>query len=135
MPEIGISENEINTCINLDVPPGWNTYKIGKDIGISVDVISNEQIAFQRDYGAKIYILKEKEWAEVSNIMKYPEGYVLLSRSNGDPFKQGTAVVFPVIPESDKAVTVRIILIGNIYRDGQISDEQTAGYIDVELKP
>jgi hypothetical protein len=135
MPDIGITKEEINTRLHLSAPQGWNTFKIGDDIGLSVDVVTDDQIAFQHDYGAKIFMLEDEKWKEVANFMKYPDGYLVLSQSNGDPFKSGSAVVDPILPELDEAITLRIILIGNIYIAGQITGEQTAGFIDVEIKP
>jgi len=135
MPDIGIPKEEINTRLHLTAPQGWNTFKNGDIIGINVDVVSADQIAFQHDYGAKIFMLEDGKWKEVANFMKYPDGYIVLSQSNGDPFKQGDAGVDPILPELNEAITLRIILIGNIYIDGQITDERTAGYIDVEIKP
>jgi len=135
MPDLGIPKEEINTRLHLSAPQGWNTFKIGDDIGISVDVVSANQIAFQHDYGAKIFVLEDEKWKEVANFMKYPDGYLVLSQSNGDPFKIGSAVVEPILPEFNEAITLRIVLIGNIFIDGQITDEQTAGYVDVKLSP
>jgi len=135
LPDVGIPAEEINKRIKLIAPQEWNTFKTGEVIGISVEVISEDQIAFQHDYDVLIFALKDREWVEVPNLMNYPEGYVLLSKPNGEPFKRGDARVDPILPDLDKNVTVRIIIVGNIYRDGQITEDQTAAYIDLELKP
>jgi hypothetical protein len=135
VPDIGLPDSEMNTRIRLQAPDGWNTLKIGDVVGIDVEVISDDQIAFSHDYGAKIFIYEDQEWREIPNLMKYPDGYLLLTDARGDVFKKGVASVAPVLPKTDKAVLMRIILIGNIYRNGQITTEQTAAYIDLELKP
>jgi hypothetical protein len=134
MPDIGIPDNEINSRFKLTAPEGWNTFKTGEVIGLSIAVISDDQIAFKTD-GAKIFLLEKETWVEIPNFMNYPQGYDLLSPSKNDPFKQGATVVVPQIPDENGNALVRIILIGNIYRDGQITDELTAGYIDVKLTP
>jgi hypothetical protein len=41
----------------------------------------------------------------------------------------------PILDGYGKPISLRIILIGNIYRDGQVTEEQVAAYLDVELKP
>lgn len=134
-PNLGIPDNEFNSKIKLSVPEGWNTYKIGEDVGINVDIVTADQIAFGYDYGARIFKLEDQKWIEIPNLMEYPTGYEIIEQSKGDPFKQGSVVVFPDLSDIKADVTLRIILIGNIYRDGQITDEQTAGYIDVRLIP
>lgn len=134
-PDLGIPIGEFNTRIRLMVPDGWNTYRINHVVGINVDVITTDKIAFGYDYGARIFKLEDGKWIEIPNLEKYPKGYFILMPSQGDPLKQQAASVFPFLSNNKKAVTLRIILIGNIYRDGQITDEQTAGYIDVRLTP
>lgn len=134
-PDLGIPIGEFNTRIRLMVPEGWNTYKINEVVGINVDNFSTDKIAFGYDYGARIFKLEDQKWIEIPNLEKYPEGYFILMPSQGNPLKQGAASVFPVLNDSKEAVTLRIVLIGNIYRDDQITDEQTAGYIDVRLTP
>jgi hypothetical protein len=134
-PNLGIPEDEFNKRIQLMAPKGWNTYKIKDSVAINVDVVSNDQIAFQNNFGAVIFELEGQEWTEIPNLMKYPEGYEVLGPSKGDAFKQGTTVVSPILQDTKLPVTLRIVLIGNIYRNGQITDEQTAGYVDVELTP
>ena len=83
-----------------------------------------------------MFIYEENQWVEIANFMKYPDGYLVLSSLGDNPFsKYGAPAVDPILPDTSKPVTIRIILVGNIYRDGQITDEKTAAYIDVELKP
>jgi hypothetical protein len=135
MPDFGVPSEEMNTKIHLEVPEGWNTYKIGEAIEINVEVIAKEKIAFEYDYDAKIFVLEDKEWVEVPNLMEYPEGTLILPPSNGEPNLQGSASVDPVLPKFDHQVTIRIVLMGNIYRNEQVTNERVASYVDVVLKP
>jgi hypothetical protein len=134
-PDLGIPANEFNSRVRLIAPYGLNNFKINDSVNLSVEVISNDQIMFRTDYGARIFELQDHAWVEVPNLTTYPEGYYLLFPSKGDPFKQGVASVFPVLKDQNQPVRLRIVIIGNIYREGQMTDEQTAGYIDVVLKP
>jgi hypothetical protein len=135
MPDVGIPVVEMNTRIHLQAPDGWNSFKIGDVVGIDVEVISDDQIAFSHDYGAKIFIYEDQEWREIPNFMKYPEGNMILTQANGNYFKHGGVELDPIFPDGSKSVVIRVILIGNIYRNGQITNEQTAAFIDLKLKP
>jgi hypothetical protein len=135
MPDIGIPEAEMNKHFHLEVPDGWNTFKTGEVISINVDVIGDDWIIFPTDLGAIIFILDDGKWIEVANFMTYPEGQFLVSPSHGDPFKQEATAVSPILPDKKQPVTVRIVLWGHIYRDGQPTDERVASYVDVHLKP
>jgi len=136
MPDIGIPESMMNTKIKLEAPDYLNSFTIGETIDLTAEVIANDQVAFAHDYGARMFIYEEPQWVEIANFMKYPDGYLVLTPSSDDSFsKYGAPAVDPILPDTSKPVTVRIILVGNIYRDGQITDEKTAAYIDVELKP
>lgn len=135
MPDIGVPEREINTRLRLSAPDGWNTFLIGDAVSLAVEVITNDQIAFPYDYGAKMYVNEENQWEEIGNFMKYPNGFLVLSSANGSKIKIGDAGVDPVLPETNKAVTLKVVLIGYFYRDGQITNDKTAAYIDIQLKP
>jgi hypothetical protein len=135
MPDIGISQGEINTRVLLAAPAGLNTYKIGEIVSLTVEVVSDDRILFPHDYGAKIFVLEDNQWVEVPNLMEYPDGHITLSPTSGDPLRKGTAGVVPLFPDSNNKQTIRIILIGNIYSNGQLTDDQTAAYIDLEMNP
>jgi hypothetical protein len=133
MPDMGIQEEEINSRILLEAPEGWNTLKSGDIIGLTVSVISDDQIAYKEDE-IIILLLKEGEWVEIPNQMKYPPGINILSQTN-NPFEIGATGVAPILPVVDEKFTLRIVLIGYIYRGGQLTNDRTAAYIDVELSP
>jgi hypothetical protein len=135
LPDIGIPPDEYSKDFKLSAPEGWNTFKVGDAVGLAVEVVSSDQIAFAQDFGARLFIYENNQWVEVANFMNYPEGYLILSPAKNDPLKFGAAFVDPLLPDSNRAVTLRTVLVGNIYRDGKITDEIAAAYIDVDLKP
>jgi hypothetical protein len=98
-------------------------------------VISKNQVIFLHDYGARMFLYQNQEWVEIPNFMHYPEGSIILSPAGNDPFKLGDASIHPILPDENQPATIRIYLVGHIYKDGQITPEATAAYIDVELKP
>jgi len=46
----------------------------------------------------------------------------------------GGTNVEPILPDKSKSITLRVIFVGNIYKDGKITDQKTAAIIDVKLK-
>jgi hypothetical protein len=135
MPELGIPEDEINSRFLIKAPAGWNTFKVGKVIVLDVEVTSNDQVEFDYANGIRIFALEGNEWIEIQNLMNYPEGSILLSPAKGDPFKTGGVGVVPLLEKSNDKVTLRIVLIGTIYKDGQKTNELTAAYVDILLHP
>lgn len=119
----------------MQAPAGWNTNKIGDITRLLVNVIGKESISFSSDFGARIFLLEDQKWIEVENLMEYPPGTFLLSPSEGNLRKQVATSLAANLPDIDHEVKIRIFLIGNVYRDGQITDESTAAYIDLELNP
>lgn len=135
MPDVGIPEDEINSRFLIKAPSGWNTFKAGKVIVMDVEVTSNDQIEFDEANGIRIFMLERNDWIEIQNLMNYPGGSILLSPAKGDPFKNGTVAVVPLLEKSNDKVKLRIVLIGTIYKDGQKTNELTAAYIDILLNP
>ena len=135
MPDLGIPLENYNQQFLITAPDGLNTFKIGEIIGFVVEVIVDNPIAFESDLSAVILVLQDGKWVAVPNLMKYPEGYYLLMPAKGDPFKWGDASIDPILPNTDKPAQLRVILVGNVVKDEEITDEQVAGYIDIELHP
>ena len=117
------------------MPETINTFKTKESINLVIKVISSDQIWFKSDYGVRLFVYEDAKWDEVGNDENYPTGNIILSPADNDAFKNGATVIWPRLPDSTKPVTIRIILVGNVYRDGKMTNEVTAGYIDVNLKP
>ena len=133
IPDVSIVEKELNKDFQILAPDGWNTFRINEGIGLVVRVLSEEMIMFPADFGARVFYLQDREWIEAPNITEYPNNQVLLSTYVGNFSNEGVVDLFPVFPEDEEELTVRILLVGNFYRDNQITTEQTGGYIDLQL--
>jgi hypothetical protein len=137
-PDIGIPQDRINSEFKLSVPKVFNTLKIGDEIALNIYVVSKNQIAFGRDRGARIFLSKNNSWEEVPNLMDYGDlesDLYIYKPYSEDPFNMGAIGVIPDLPETGKSMRVRIFLVGSIYREGQLTDEKTASYVDVVLNP
>jgi hypothetical protein len=134
-PDVGIPANEMNKRFIIVAPEAINNFTTNDTVDLVVEVISDDQILFGYDYGARMFIFENGDWVEVPSFVNYPDGKVLLTNSQNDPFKRGYTFVSPTLSDPSKPVTLRIIVIGNIYRDEQITDEVAAAYLDVNLTP
>lgn len=134
MPDIGVSSESINTYVKVVVPPAFNEFKLGKPIAIQVTSISKEQILFQSDLGARLFYLDGDKWVKTNNLNGiYPEGNFIFPKSRSYPDNTAETFVFPNLPKTKQVVTVRVVVIGNIYKDGKATDQKTAAYVDVTL--
>lgn len=138
IPDVGVSSEEMNKEFQLSVPFSLNKFKIGGEVFLEVKVISTNQVAFERDFGARLFILENDQWIEIPNLMRYDylesDIFVYMPYAD-DSFNLGATVVVPKLPDTKQATTVRIILVGSIYRDGQATIEKVASFVDVYLKP
>jgi hypothetical protein len=136
LTSLGISASEINSRLRLTAPDSINTHKPEDTITLTVEVISEDQVVFPNDFGARMFIYDGSKWLEVKNFMGYPSDATFLLSKTADPLhRQLIASVSPILPDPSKATTVRIFLIGNIYRNGNATNEKTAGYIDFNIIP
>jgi hypothetical protein len=134
-PDIGIPVSQINTQIYLTAPLGWNSFKLKDDITLDVEVVSENEIAFASNYGVRFFTNSDGQWLELENMMRYPSFNLVLSPAKGDYFKHGAIIASPGFSTMDKAITVRMYVIGNIVKNGNITEERTATFIDINLKP
>ncbi len=105
---------------------------------MSIEIINDFSVAFKPNYGAIIYALQEDKWVRVQDFNTYPDAqdvYIILRPAKGDSFETGSTSVYPVLDDKSKPVILRIILVGNLIKDGKITDEQVAGTVDVKVFP
>jgi hypothetical protein len=100
---------------------------------------SNDQVRFLAPgYGARIFVYSESSgaWVEVDDrIVSTSESEDILV-PKGQGMNWGAIVsVGPSIPDTRRPVTVRIVVTGEIYRDGQRTGEEVGAYMDVTLQP
>jgi hypothetical protein len=132
MPNIDIPEGEINKHIVLEAPDGLNAFRFGDILYLSIDVISDAQIAYN-DSDVMLLLLADDRWIEIPNLVENTSGYTLLTASE-NPFDKSVIAVYPVLENIDEdIITLRIILLGYVYQDREVTAEKTAAYIDVIL--
>lgn len=136
MPSVDIPADALNEQIRLSAPAGWNTFKVDSPVGLLVEVTGTETIIFPPDFGIQPFRYSDGEWVEVEQVpTTYVHGDVIVPPSGGNPLVTGTARTFPILPDTDKPVLLRIFVFGHMYRDGTATDDKVGAYIDVLLEP
>jgi len=136
-PDVGVPKEEINSRVRLYDPPGLNnTYKNGDTLNMVIKIITSDQIAFPPNFGSRLFLLNDNQWTEVTNLMDYSneQGQIILTPVQEDPISAFIGFS-PYYEGLSKAQTLRVFIIGNLYSNGQVTPKQTAGSIDVVLKP
>jgi len=133
LPAEDISIEDVNSQLRLSAPEGWNTFKTGQSIVLEIENISDHTIAV--DYTLpRVFLYQEEQWVEIEKLGEYTgETIQILSPTDGDA--DGAVGILPDLPDPSQAVTLRILVVGNIVQDGVVTEEQTAAFIDILLSP
>jgi hypothetical protein len=134
MSEIGADLQE-NKYLQIIAPEGWNSFKTGESISLMARNVSENQIAFAPDFGARIFIRTDKEWVEVGNKITYKNDPSTLDPSD-DWYVDKTIspIVDPVLPDNSVPCDIRIFIIGDLMENGKMS-KKVGSYIDLRLNP
>ena len=134
MSEIG-ADVQKNQYLQIIAPEGWNSFKTGESISLMARNISENQIAFAPDFGAKMFIRTDKEWVEVGNKITYKNDPSILDPSD-DWYVDKTVspIVRPLLPDNSVSCDIRIFIIGDLMENGKAS-KKVGSYIDLKLNP
>jgi hypothetical protein len=129
---------EMNTKMKLRVAKELEPeLKIDSSVALILENLSKEEIGFQGRYGLRIFVYSTpgEEWIEVKD--RYPP-YIKnpppLDPQGGD-FSEMVINVRPVLTNEGKPITVRILVVGTIYRNGAPTAEEVGAYTEVVLNP
>lgn len=115
--------------------PGFHTTNLVQPIFLLLENISLETIQMPPDYGNKVLLFQEKNinWLSIANSTEYlSKDNILLNPKN--QFRSGTALsVTPTYEGIEDLITVRVVLIGQILKDGKATDQKVGAFADVEL--
>lgn len=138
-PEVGIPLEEMNKKLSISSPRGLgNSLLNGDDLELVVDNKSDHPVWFTDDYGVRIFIYIDNEWMEIEDKMSYETGEqyeFMLPPSHGDPFEMGASSMVPYQHNLKKTVPLRVIIIGRVVENKKVTQQATAAYIDLILKP
>jgi len=135
-PVHDIPIDNINTYIQIYLPYGWNDFLIGGPLAIGIDNISDETIAFPADYNIQSYFYSDDKWTLIDkHHIERLDGYLIMKPSKGDPSKTLGAVIYPIIENTRDPIDLRVVITGNIFRNGKPTDIKVGAFTDVTLYP
>jgi hypothetical protein len=140
LPEIKVidlPQDELNSKLIIDTPRGWNDFKLGNTITLTIKNISSDTIIFDPYYGVRVFVFEDRgEWREVDNqLISLTTHDVTLEPVSVDTNAMGTTSILPKISERKNKILVRIFVIGYIYENKEKTDLSTGASIDIVLVP
>lgn len=125
---------DMNKNLKLSVIEGANNYKIGRLVKLFLVNKSSDNFQFPKDFNAAIwtYNTEKKEWISITNNVEYQPDKPRILSSN----PEAVEMVF-VEPSGvgNTEVTIRIVVLGNKTKNGDLLPELEGAYIDVSLQP
>ena len=131
-----VPELELNTAIRLLISDQLpNEFTIGSSFDLLLENISEHQVWFPQGYGLRVFSYSEdsKEWMELRNRVEYVAGIEDILDPHGKGNWLAVVTANPEITKSIEPVSVRVLVIGEIYNDGNPTGEQVGAYLDVSL--
>lgn len=134
-PDVGVPQEELNKRLSLKAPREWNSFRIGEPIALSIDNMSDDDIAFDANFGTRVFLFLQDSWIETSNQVKnYYNDDIVIHPIKLDWTNTSTIAVLPELVDQPRKVSVRIFIVGNIYEDGVRTDLKTGAFTDVILE-
>jgi len=113
-------------------------FSIGDLVELDLINLSDNVIRFPVDLGLEIYTYDDQtnRWNSVENAVeyKYDSHYFLLNSKDTLPFFADVPL-YPVLPMQNEPIVIRVVVIGEVLRNGEPSGEQTGAYVDVTMMP
>lgn len=132
---------ETNTKITMQLANEFNPPTLTLKSSFDVWVINQtaEPIGFPKDYGSRVYVYSDADntWQEVKNLVIYQTNRPLRLEPKGEGyvFSEQPVGFQPDITTTDGSVMVRVFVQGRSFKDGRLTNEIVAAYLDVLLQP
>lgn len=130
-----IKVNDLNTKLRVYAPESVNDFKIKSGVTIVIDNLTNDLIKlYPPAEGIKLFVKSNNGWMEIKNLMNYhPSSSEIGIAPPHDNLPGGS--MFSVSPDVSERTTVRIVLIGHIYQNGEPTNSKVGAYTDVTVSP
>ncbi len=129
------SMNDKLQLTHLDFVGDGKTWLV---IELMMENISDEEIVFPYDKGARLFTYNESEstWLEIDDSFNLLSRDDIILTTKENPLSNIAIVtVAPDLLNNDKPFTVRIVVVGTVLRDGEPADETVGAFVDVTLQP
>jgi hypothetical protein len=130
-----IQVNDLNTKLRVYAPESVNDFKITSGVTIVIDNLTNDLIKlYPPGEGIKLFVKTNNGWREIKDLMyTYPPSSEIGIAPPHDNLPGGS--MFSVSPDVSERTTVRIVLIGHIYQNGEPTNQKVGAYTDVTVSP
>ena len=135
-----ISVTDVNESLRLAVDGEKTFFEPGGKIRVMIYNQSPHFVSFDLDAYIRLFTSPgQLQWIEVKNAMTY-SGELQLAPKGTMLLDYRSTHVKPVLDESilnseEKSISLRIVLIGEIMENENLTGEKVAAYVDVLLKP
>lgn len=133
----------LNQSLRLDIPILLQDNKplefsIGDSVELDLINLSDTVIQFPVGFGLEIYTFNNQanRWDSVENAVEYKSNaeYILLDSKDTPTFFRGVGL-HPVLSLQNDPIVIRVVVIGEVLRNGEPSGEQVGAYVDVTMMP
>ena len=127
-----ISATNLNQAIQIVLPQAWNTFKVGDHISIQIVNISKRTLAFDKDFGSRIFIVENDQWVEVNNkLLSLGEENILIKPPTNNKNETRGFSFSPDLGEETSRTELRVYIFGKFSG----TEEVVGAYTDVVLQP
>lgn len=148
-PDLGIDidMSQLNTTLQVDTPKKINTYRIGKQVELEIENLSDQDLQLSPDE-IQIFRAEDDKWEKVGNDMKTiiiddfkvepnevdnPK-YLVLKPKGPFPDDKLPISILPNV-KSNKTVLLRIFVLAHRQESESVHPNTIGAYVDIILVP
>ena len=139
LPDLGIPVDELNRDLVIDVEPGFNSFKIGQCVDLTVYLKSEIEVRATEHFNARLFVLssEKSDWQEVQEVPDldiFEPFEIVMSQKEGSlNFTHHS--VCPSISNQSNPIQLLVLITGDVYKDGQNTGKKVGAYTVATLKP
>lgn len=154
IPDVGVSPKYLNRYLEIRTVPDFNKFKFNESIVLDVMVRTDVEVKVNFR-GTRIFMFDDEinDWREIkdkgfsgSGIFRDIDLFPEHSSKPPDTLLSTTCVstqckpvetfgIDPDILNNGKPVDILVVVVGNVYENGTMTDKKTGAYIIFTLKP
>jgi hypothetical protein len=127
------NKEEVNTIIVLSAPEELNSFLIGSQVYLLVQLVSDNTVLIRGDR-TKIFEIEKDKQIPIENNPNYTPPMFQIQPTGPIAFRSAVISMTPELGTQQEPTTLRFIVSGNLYDNKKIG-KQIFAYIDVNLHP
>ncbi len=135
---ISLPYDDLHDKFRLTIPRGLNDYKFGYPIELELVNDSRDTVRFSSDFGINLFTYDKStdKWVEINNLVEYlPVGDYELHPMSNDSLGGPVISVYPELQDFTQSITIRVLMVGEVIREGISTNVFAGSYIDITLSP